>query len=48
MLDSIIYLGPNAVMNIRLSSHKSRFIYHFRIARYQKVLSSNKRLIEKL
>ena len=31
-LGSIIYLGPNAIMIARLSSYKSRFICHFRIA----------------
>ena len=32
MLGSTIYLSPNAVMIARPSSHKSRFICHFRIA----------------
>ena len=30
-LGSTIYLGPNAVMTARQSSHKSKFLFHFRI-----------------
>ena len=36
MLFSTIHLSPNAVMTIGLSSHKSRFICHFRIATLSK------------
>ena len=48
MLGSAIYLSPNIVMIAGLSSHKSIFIYYFRIVYYWNRLSSNKGLIEKL
>ena len=47
-LSFIIYMGSSAVIIARLFSHKSRFIYHFKIAHYQKGLSSNRRSIKKL
>ena len=34
MLSSIIYLDPNTVMTSGTSSHKSKFIYHFKIVNY--------------
>ena len=47
-LNSTIYLGPNVVITTGPSSYKSRFIYYFRIAYYQKRLSFNRGLIKKL
>ena len=33
-VSSTIHLGANAIITVRPSSHKSRFIYHFRIVQY--------------
>ena len=48
MLGSIIYLGPDIVIIAGLSSHKSKIIYYFKIAHYQKKLTFNRGVIEKL
>ena len=45
---STFYLRLDAVMTARPYSHKSKFFYHFIIMQYEKELSSNKGLIEKL
>ena len=47
-LSSTIYLDLDAVMAAELSSHKSKFIYHFKIVYYQKKLFSNRGSMEKL
>ena len=43
-----IYLSLNAVITARPSSHKSKFICHFRIAHYWEKLFFDKGSIEKL
>ena len=48
MLGFTIYLSPNAVMTAGPSSHKSKFIYYFKIAHYWEKLIFNKKFIEKL
>ena len=46
MLDFNIDLGLNAVKTAGLASHKSRFIYHFRIADYQEESTSDGGLVK--
>ena len=48
MLGCTIYLGPNAVMTVGLSSHKFIFLYYFRMTYYQEGLFFDKRSIKKL